>query len=583
VSAPIVVLKLGGSVLTGEDALATAVHEVYRHVRQGRRVLAVVSAMSGATDALLQRGRALDGEDAPHGLAPLLATGEAQATALLVLALERAGIPARAMEPHSVGLRADGPPMDATPYTIDADAFRRAFEFAPALVLPGFVARDAEGSRVLLGRGGSDLTALFSATALGAERCVLVKDVDGMYDRDPHTPGPAPRRFSHVGWHTALSLSGVILQEKAARFALDHRRPFEVMALGRRDGTTIGDFEDRFAEDDAPTRPLRVGLLGLGTVGGGVLRRLAGAPTRFACAGAVVRDPARPRDDAPPLYADVRELLAQRPDVIVEALGELEPARTWVAQALEAGVHVISANKSLLAEHGPELAALAHAHGVTLADSPAVGGAVPCMELTRASAALGVTHLEGVLNGTTTFVLDRVAEGDDLAHAVDLARQAGLAEADATLDLDGTDAAQKLMLLARAAWGVDVPLEWTRSGGLTDLDEAWVRTEAGQGRRVRLVGRAQLDQRGARLALGLESLDPDDGMGRTRKSQCALRILRSDGTLVSTIGRGAGRWPTAEAVMGDVLLIEDLCGTAHEQRPQPTSAPGAETPPTEPS
>ena len=100
---------------------------------------------------------------------------------------------------------------------------------------------------------------------------------------------------------------------------------------------------------------------------------------------------------------------------------------------------------------------------------------------------------------------------------------------------------------------------------------------------MRLVGRAQLDQRGARLALGLESLDPDDGMGRTRKSQCALRILRSDGTLVSTIGRGAGRWPTAEAVMGDVLLLEDLCGTAHEQRSRATSVARAEAPPHEPS
>jgi homoserine dehydrogenase len=563
VSAPIVVLKLGGSVLTGEDALATAVHEVYRHIRQGHRVLAVVSAMSGATDALLQRGRALDGEDAPHGLAPLLATGEAQATALLVLALERAGIPARAMEPHSVGLRADGPPMDATPYTIDADAFRRAFEFAPALVLPGFVARDAEGSRVLLGRGGSDLTALFSATALGAERCVLVKDVDGMYDRDPHTPGPAPRRFSHVGWQTALSLSGVILQEKAARFALDHRRPFEVMALGRNAGTSVGDYDDRFALEPAPTRPLRIGLLGLGTVGGGVLRRLTGCPTRFECIGAVVRDPRRPRDIAPPLVADVQALLAGRPHVIIEALGDVEPARTWVRQALEAGVHVISANKSLLAAHGPELTAVALANGVVLADSPAVGGAVPCMELTRAAAAHGVTHLEGVLNGTSTFVLDRVAEGDDLDHALSLARDAGLAEADATLDLDGTDAAQKLTLLARAAWGDNVTLEWTRSGGLTNLDEAWVRTEASRGRRVRLVARAQLNRRGARLALGLESLDPDDGMGRTRKAQCALRILRTDGALVSTIGRGAGRWPTAEAVMADVLLLERQRAEAH--------------------
>src|SRR5688572_18183248 len=275
----LIVLKFGGSVLRDESTLRLAVHEIYRWRRRGWRVAAVVSAFAGRTDELLRRatgrpqadpclndtlvhhrsrrrpGRGLTHQNAndpwhadtadPHATAALVATGELHSAGLLGLHLDRAGIRAAVLWPMSFDLTAQGPPLDADPVSLDRGRLERALRQHGVVVIPGYVAQDAEGRPVALGRGGSDLTALFIAQALCAEKCRLVKDVDGLYDRDPSlaaplaacppvsgglrdrtgggaasgTAGDCPHRYATATFADALATDGSIIQHKAVRFA----------------------------------------------------------------------------------------------------------------------------------------------------------------------------------------------------------------------------------------------------------------------------------------------------------------------------------------------------------------------------
>lgn len=238
---PLCVLKFGSSVLPDEAALPRAVAEIGRWTRRGFRVVAVVSALGETTDRLIARGLAAAGGERPDDIAfaALQALGEAEAVALLGVALARAGISANVADAGAIGLRTTGPTLDAATESIDAGAVWRLLADRPVLVLPGFVGRDELGRATLLGRGGSDLTALFLADRVRAERCVLFKDVDGLYDRDPAADASA-RRFAAVSWEDVLRLDEGIVQHKAVRFARDRRLAFNVACLGADSGTLVG-------------------------------------------------------------------------------------------------------------------------------------------------------------------------------------------------------------------------------------------------------------------------------------------------------------------------------------------------------
>lgn len=249
---PLIVLKLGGSVLHGPADLACAVDEIQRWTQAGTRVVAVVSAFEGTTDALL-RSAALAANRTPtaahtspdasaeQALALLLSTGECTTAALLTLALQASGVSARVLPPHVIGLLTTGRLSNADPCSLDRGAITDAFQNALVSVVPGFIGVDPQGYHALLGRGGSDLTALFIASALGA-RCRLLKDVDGLYESDPALEGPPPRRFRTLSWEDALRLDEGIVQHKAIRLACQCCLSFEVGAVGREDTTTIGPY-----------------------------------------------------------------------------------------------------------------------------------------------------------------------------------------------------------------------------------------------------------------------------------------------------------------------------------------------------
>lgn len=246
-----IVLKFGSSILPTEDSLPNAVAEVRRQLAKGRRVIAVVSAFAGVTDALLAKAASFANQQShfhdPASVAAFVATGEATSVALLTLALFQAGIPASALDAGAISLRTTGRADDASPASVDTDAITRALVDRPVLVIPGFVGRDDLSRATLLGRGGSDLSALFIAAHLRA-KCILFKDVNGVYDRDPATDPARARRFARVSYDSVLALPESIVQHKAARFARDANLRFTIAALGLDEGTLVHEGGDLFAD-----------------------------------------------------------------------------------------------------------------------------------------------------------------------------------------------------------------------------------------------------------------------------------------------------------------------------------------------
>jgi len=234
-----VVLKFGSSVLDGASGFRRAVEQIQTELGNGRKVCAVVSATPGTTDQLWREAHDLALQPLTGLLGGLLATGEHASVNLLSIALVARGVSVAALTTDELGLRTDGPPLDAHPIGLDATALATAFARADVIVAPGFIGRDTAGEVSLLGRGGSDLTALFVSHVLGAD-CCLVKDVDGLYDGDPNCPhNPAQNRYVRANWDELARVGDVVVQPKAVRFAKTHGIRFRVAAVGRH-GTEIG-------------------------------------------------------------------------------------------------------------------------------------------------------------------------------------------------------------------------------------------------------------------------------------------------------------------------------------------------------
>lgn len=553
---PLIILKFGSSVLSHDSRLAVAGHEIYRWVREGWRVLAVVSAIGDETDQLFDRARRFGDSLNDPVVASLVATGETTSAALLALALDRAGLPALLLDAARLGLRARGPALTADPYQIDLAAVTRTFQEYPVAIVPGYVGVGEDGRDALFGRGGSDLTAIFLATQLGAQACRLLKDVNGLYESDPAVfHDLPPRRYKTLPFDAALALGGSVVQPKAVHFAKAHGLEFEVAGLGIGDPTRVGAHTIEFYPDDFAATRLTVGILGLGFVGLGVYRALAQVPDTFKVIGVAVRCVSdRPDVDPDLLTGDPWDVLRREPDVIVELMGGTVPAREIIATALERGIHVVTANKAVMALDAERLQSIGKHTGARLTYSAAVGGAVPMLEAVARLAAEGpIREIEGVINGTTSFVLDKVAEGTAFDEAVQISRAKGFAEADPTYDIDGSDVANKLALLARAAFGAPLPSYAVRRTGIDTCDPHWVRASAEAGFTVRLVGRLARDGKEIRARIAPEALPPGHLLARTAGESNCLLIHPTAGESLHLYGKGAGRWPTTEAVVADLF------------------------------
>lgn len=550
-----VVLKFGSSVLQSEADFASVVHEIYRHWREGMRVVAVVSALGNTTDELLQQAQRICAQPESAASATLLATGEAASSALLSLALTRSGIPVRLLDAVQVGLRTAGGHMDANPVSIDAARLLEATR-CEVVVLPGFVGRGEDGETTLLGRGGSDYSALYLAQQLRAQ-CVLLKDIDGLYTTDPASTSIRPSRFIQASYDTALRVGGKVVQQKAVRFAAANRLHFSITSIGSSRVTNIGPAVDRLDSSDNCSAPLRVALLGCGTVGSGVYQRLAALPDLFTVTGVGVRKGDRARSTGVPehLITSDLEALVERPcDVVVELIGGTKRAASLTEWALRLGRDVVSANKALLSFKAEDLERLAADCGAELRYSAAVGGSLPAFETIKRARTIGrIKAFSAVLNGTCNYILDRLSGGASVTSAVRAAQDEGYAEADPTLDLSGIDAAQKLLLLVRAAFDVNLRLESVTRKGIEGLDEEGLKDAHKRGKTVRLIAECRRSGNDLEASVKPIELPLTNSLAQPRGVENRLIVEIENGHRLIVSGKGAGCWPTTEAVMADLF------------------------------
>ncbi len=550
-SSRLCVLKFGSSVLELEEDYSKVALEVYRHVRAGEKVVAVVSALAGQTDALLDQAQRVGGEATPDALVARLArVGELQSAALLALALSKVGIGACTLDPHEMGLVAEGSPLDSNLIALDAEAVLAKVEAFDVVVVPGFIADHVEHGVVTLGRGGTDLSAVFFAAKLNAHRVRLIKDVDGVYAEDP-AKNPRAERLSQMTYAEAEAASNGLIQLKAIHEAEADNVLIEIASLGSAEATQIGNLPARKSRPIEGER-LRVALLGCGAVGAGVLAYLKSQPDLFDVGPVLVRRPERHDEDA--AFTDrLEQALTVRPDILVEMVGGADFPADAMRHALLHGAQVVTANKAAVAKHWDSLHACAVRGGGELRFSSAVGGGVPIVETLRRLSG-SVVAIEGVMNGTCNYLLSRLGEGWSFANALAKAQELGFAEADPSADVDGHDAADKLSILAREAYGVALNPERLPKHSLRDLVPEAAREALDRGEVLKQVGRCQLLADGSiEAAVEVVALPASHPLAQARNEENCFLVTDRDGKVHRVFGKGAGRWPTATAAFADVI------------------------------
>jgi len=321
----------------------------------------------------------------------------------------------------------------------------------------------------------------------------------------------------------------------------------------------------------------RIGLLGFGTVGSAVHRllgegaeaieRVTGGPV--VVAGALVRDPSRRRSAPDGLLTTDFARLRDDPSiaVVAEVMGGIEPTRTYLLELMAAGKSVVSANKQLLARHGEELFAEAERRGVQLRFEASVCAAIPVVKVLRESLIVtGVHRIDGIVNGTTNFILTRmVSAGDTYAAALHEAQELGYAEADPTEDVTGADAAAKIAILASIAFHTRVRTDEVDHVGIDGLDLVDVRHASELGYQVKLIASAM--QVGEAVCARVHPclLAADHPLASVQGAFNAVMLRGSSIREVILEGPGAGGEETATAVIGDLLAVIGTSGTGFLQ------------------
>lgn len=316
-----------------------------------------------------------------------------------------------------------------------------------------------------------------------------------------------------------------------------------------------------------------VGIVGLGTVGQGVAKLLLEHGDRTARhAGrtlwlkhAIVRDLNKPRDiDLPDgiLSDDLTKLIDDDSvSVVCELIGGIEPAKSITLRLLESGKDVVTANKALLAAHGPELFDRARELGRSIAFEASVAGGIPIIaNISQCLSANQVSSMQAILNGTSNFIISKMdLEGADYSEALKTAQELGLAEADPTMDVDGTDAVQKLSILAHLAFGARVGWDDIPKRGIDTLAACDMKFAKHLGYRIKLIAYAKLiDQQKIHLTVGPMLVKVGQPLAEVQANYNAVSVVGDAVGPVFFHGQGAGQMPTASAVVAD--LIETAVG-----------------------
>jgi len=316
-------------------------------------------------------------------------------------------------------------------------------------------------------------------------------------------------------------------------------------------------------------RPVRVGLLGIGTVGGGTftvlsrnqaeIRRRAGRGIEIAMVADLNTDLAKQVvGDAAQIVSDARAVIANPEiDVVVELIGGYGIAKALVLEAIAAGKHVVTANKALLAVHGTEIFAAARAKGVMVSFEAAVAGGIPIIKALREGlTANQIQWVAGIINGTTNFILSEMRDkGLDFDVVLKEAQRLGYAEADPTFDIEGVDAAHKATIISAIAFGVPVQFDKAHVEGITKLSATDIKYAEQLGYRIKLLGITRRQAAGIELRVH-PTLIPSKRL--IANVEGAMNAVVVHGDAVGTTlyyGKGAGAEPTASAVIADLVDI----------------------------
>jgi len=319
-------------------------------------------------------------------------------------------------------------------------------------------------------------------------------------------------------------------------------------------------------------KPIQVGLLGIGTVGSGtfnVLQRNQAEIMRRAGRGIEITmvadlDVARAQSLVGPevkVVKDARLVIANPDiDIVIELIGGYGIAKALVLEAIEAGKHVVTANKALLAVHGTEIFAAAQAKGVMVAFEAAVAGGIPIIKALREGlTANSIQWVAGIINGTTNFILSEMRDkGLDFSVVLKEAQRLGYAETDPTFDIEGVDAAHKVTLMSAIAFGIPVQFDKAYVEGITQLGAVDIKYAEQLGYRIKLLGVTKRTDKGIELRVH-PSLVPTQRL--IANVEGAMNAVMVQGDAVGTTlyyGKGAGSEPTASAVIADLVDITRL-------------------------
>jgi homoserine dehydrogenase len=314
-------------------------------------------------------------------------------------------------------------------------------------------------------------------------------------------------------------------------------------------------------------KEIQVGLIGLGTVGCGLakvlevnsemLKERLGAPLRLK--RVVDIDLESPRPVSLPreiLSTQVEDILGdEKIRIVVELIGGMEPAKTFLLGAMKRGKHVVTANKALLAVHGNELFAAAREHRVNIAFEGAVGGGIPLIRALREGlVANRIGHIYGILNGTANYILTRMArEGTTFAEALKEAQAKGIAEADPSLDVEGVDAAHKIAVLSSLAYCCELDFDQVHIEGISQIDPSDIQFAADFGYQIKLLAISRSE--GERIEARVHpTMIPQEHM--LAKVEGAYNAIHISGDAVGDVmlyGLGAGMMPTGSAVASDLV------------------------------
>lgn len=325
-------------------------------------------------------------------------------------------------------------------------------------------------------------------------------------------------------------------------------------------------------------KKIRAALLGAGTVGGGVYKLLKmrkeempfKVQAELEITKVLVRDISRKREGIPEeVLTDDWNSILEDPEIqiVIELMGGIEPARTRILEALEAGKHVVTANKDLMAEHGRELMEAAERHHCDLQFEAAVAGGIPIISpLKECLAGNEITEVMGIVNGTTNYILTRMTEdGMDFAEALKKAQELGFAEADPTSDIEGLDAGRKMAILASIAFHSRVTFSDVDVKGITKITAKDIQYAKEFGYTLKLLGVARNTDGEMEVGVFPMMIPSGHPLAHVKDAFNAVFVHGDAVDDAMFQGKGAGELPTASAVMGDIIAVArnmqyDCCG-----------------------